>query len=195
MVDSAPGADTHYWYRDEPETEQDRHERSVAVLEAMRTYRAAESAMRRRTQVSMGMGENDLLALRYVIMAQQAGRSIGPKELTGYLGISSASTTVLLDRLESKGQLRRENSPFDRRALILVATATTDAEVRAALGEVPERMVEVANTLDPDQARVVIDFLRRMRSAVDEIDTHVSPAEKAPSEESGSSTQPPSAQK
>ena len=195
MVDSAPGADTHYWYRDEPETEQDRHERSVAVLEAMRTYRAAESAMRRRTQVSMGMGENDLLALRYVIMAQQAGRSIGPKELTGYLGISSASTTVLLDRLESKGQLRRENSPFDRRALILVATATTDAEVRAALGEVPERMVEVANTLDPDQARVVIDFLRRMRSAVYEIDTHVSPAEKAPSEESGSSTQPPSAQK
>jgi len=188
MVDSAPGADTHYWYRDEPETEQDRHERSVAVLEAMRTYRAAESAMRRRTQVSMGMGENDLLALRYVIMAQQAGRSIGPKELTGYLGISSASTTVLLDRLESKGQLRRENSPFDRRALILVATATTDAEVRAALGEVPERMVEVANTLDPDQARVVIDFLRRMRSAVDEIDTHVSPAEKAPSAESGSST-------
>ena len=195
MVDSAPGADTHYWYRDEPETEQRRHERSVAVLEAMRTYRAAESAMRRRTQVSMGMGENDLLALRYVIMAQQAGRSIGPKELTGYLGISSASTTVLLDRLESKGQLRRENSPFDRRALILVATATTDAEVRAALGEVPERMVEVANTLDPDQARVVIDFLRRMRSAVDEIDTHVSPSEKAPSEESGSSTQPPSAQK
>ena len=195
MVDSAPGADTHYWYRDEPETEQDRHERSVAVLEAMRTYRAAESAMRRRTQVSMGMGENDLLALRYVIMAQQAGRSIGPKELTGYLGISSASTTVLLDRLESKGQLRRENSPFDRRALILVATATTDAEVRAALGEVPERMVEVANTLDPDQARVVIDFLRRMRSAVDEIDTHVGPAEKAPSEESDPSTQPPSAQK
>jgi len=193
MVDSAPGAETHYWYSDAPETEQDLHERSVAVLEAMRTYRAAESAMRRRTQVSMGMGENDLLALRYVIMAQQAGRSIGPKELTGYLGISSASTTVLLDRLESKGQLRRENSPFDRRALILVATATTDAEVRAALGEVPERMVEVANTLDPDQARVVIDFLRRMRSAVDEIDTHVGPAEKAPSEESDPSTQPPSA--
>ena len=133
MVDSAQGADTHYWYSDDAKTETGAHERSVAVLEAMRTYRAAESAMRRRTQVSMGMGENDLLALRYVIMAQQAGRSIGPKELTGYLGISSASTTVLLDRLERKGQLRREHSPFDRRALILVATATTDEEVRAAL--------------------------------------------------------------
>ena len=129
----------------------------------------------------MGMGENDLLALRYVITAHQDGRSIGPKELTAYLGISSASTTVLLDRLERKGQLRRENSPFDRRALILVATATTDDEVRAALGEVPERMVEVANTLDDEQAKVVIDFLRNMRAAVDEIDAHVEADKAAPS--------------
>jgi DNA-binding MarR family transcriptional regulator len=169
MANSEQEAATHYWYSDDAE-----RERSVAVLEAMRTYRAAESAMRRRTQVSMGMGENDLLALRYVIMAQQAGRSIGPKELTSYLGISSASTTVLLDRLERSGEMRRENSPFDRRALILVPTATTDEEVRAALGDVPERMVEVASALTPEQARVVIDFLRGMREAVDEIDAHVS---------------------
>jgi DNA-binding MarR family transcriptional regulator len=169
MPHSEQEAETHYWYSDDAE-----RERSVAVLEAMRTYRAAESAMRRRTQISMGMGENDLLALRYVITAHQDGRSIGPKELTAYLGISSASTTVLLDRLERSGQMRREHSPFDRRALILVPTATTDDEVRAALGEVPERMVEVASHLTPEQAQVVIEFLQGMRSAVDGIDADVS---------------------
>ena len=120
----------------------------------------------------MGMGENDLLALRYLLTAKQDGRSIGPKELTAYLGISSASTTVLIDRLEKAGQVRREHSPFDRRALILVPTAITPEEIRAALGDVPERMVEVANRLDPAQAQVVIDFLQNMRAAVDEIDTH-----------------------
>lgn len=162
-----PGQDaaTHYWYSDAAP-----RDRSVAVLEAMRTYRAAETAMRRRTRVSMGMGENDLLALRYVITARQDGRSIGPKELTRYLGISSASTTVLLDRLERSGRLRREHSPFDRRALILVPTATTDEELRAALGDVPERMAAVASALDEHQAAVVVEFLRRMREAVDEID-------------------------
>jgi DNA-binding MarR family transcriptional regulator len=165
MADSAQEADTHYWYSDDAE-----RERSVAVLEAMRTYRAAESAMRSRTQVSMGMGENDLLALRYLITARQGGRTTGPKELTAYLGISSASTTVLLDRLERAGQVRRENSPFDRRALIIVPTASTDEEIKAALGDVPARMVEVANRLDPEQARVVIDFLDSMRAAVDQID-------------------------
>jgi len=167
MVYSVQNAATHYWYSDDAQ-----RERSVAVLEAMRTYRAAESAMRSRTQRSMGMGENDLLALRYLLTAKQDGRSIGPKELTAYLGISSASTTVLIDRLEKAGQVRREHSPFDRRALILVPTAITPEEIRAALGDVPERMVEVANRLDPAQAQVVIDFLQNMRAAVDEIDTH-----------------------
>ena len=168
MAYSVQNAATHYWYSDDAQ-----RERSVAVLEAMRTYRAAESAMRSRTQRSMGLGENDLLALRYLLTAKKDGRSIGPKELTAYLGISSASTTVLIDRLEKAGQVRREHSPFDRRALILVPTASTAEEVQAALGDVPERMVEVANRLDPAQAKVVVDFLDSMRAAVDEIDAHV----------------------
>ncbi|TBN57674.1 MarR family transcriptional regulator [Glaciihabitans arcticus] len=175
MAEPEQHVETRYWFPENSEKQ-----RSVAVLDAMRTYRAAETAMQRRTQTSMGMGENDLLALRYVIMAQRDGRSIGPKELTRYLGISSASTTVLLDRLERSGQMRRENSPFDRRALILVPTATTDAEVQAALGEVPERMVEVANTLSHEQALTVIQFLENMRSAVDEIDSHVVTGSSAP---------------
>ncbi|QYF73158.1 MarR family winged helix-turn-helix transcriptional regulator [Cryobacterium sp. PAMC25264] len=179
MVYSVQDAATHYSYSDDAQ-----RERSVAVLEAMRTYRAAESAMRSRTQRSMGLGENDLLALRYLVTAKQQGRSIGPKELTAYLGITSASTTALLDRLERSGQVRREHSPFDRRALILIPTATTDAEMQAALGDVPERMVEVANRLNPAQAKVVIDFLKSMRAAVDEIDaqvgTEVPPARSGP---------------
>jgi DNA-binding MarR family transcriptional regulator len=174
MAYSVQGADTHYWYSDDAQ-----RDRSVAVLEAMRTYRAAETAMRSRTQRSTGLGENDILALRYLLTAMQEGRSIGPKELAAYLGISSASTTVLIDRLERAGQVRREHSPFDRRALILVPTATTDEEVQAVLGDVPARMIEVANRLNPAEARVVIDFLQNMRAAVDEIDAH-GPAENSP---------------
>jgi DNA-binding MarR family transcriptional regulator len=175
MAYSVQGADTHYWYSDDAQ-----RDRSVAVLEAMRTYRAAETAMRSRTQRSTGLGENDLLALRYLLTAMQDRRSIGPKELAAYLGISSASTTVLIDRLERAGQVRREHSPFDRRALILVPTAKTDEEVQAALGDVPARMIEVANRLNPVEAQVVIDFLQNMRAAVDEIDAHGAAAHNPP---------------
>jgi len=167
MEKSEQQVQQHYWYADASEKDP-----SVGVLEAMRTFRAAEIAMERRTQQSTGMNGNDLLALRYVILSQQDGRTIGPKELAAYLGISSASTTVLIDRLERAGKMRRENSPFDRRALILVPTATTDEEIHDALGEVPERLVEVANTLTADEAETVIRFLDDMRAAVDEIDAH-----------------------
>jgi len=55
--------------------------------------------------------------------------------------------------------------------------------VRAALGDVPERMVGVANQLTADQAAVVIEFLRNMREAVDEIDADAA-AKNAPSRRS-----------
>jgi len=170
MVEDKTGIESHYWYGDV-----DQRKRAVELLEAVRTFRTAEAAMQRRTQASMGMGENDLLALRYLIREHRDGRGVGPKELAGYLGISSASTTVLLDRLEKGGHVRRENSPFDRRALIVVPTATTDSEIAAALGDVYERLVEVAAKLTPEEAKTVITFLTDMRDAVDQIDVHVPP--------------------
>jgi DNA-binding MarR family transcriptional regulator len=154
---------SRYWYA---QTDQQRGRR---VLEAMRAYRAADAAMRRRTQEAMGMGENDLLALRYLIRARQQGKDVAPKELAQYLGISSASITALLDRLERSGHVRREPSPFDRRGLIVVPTATTDDEVRKTLGDMHERMIGVASSLDPDTALAVVDFLDSLREAVDTI--------------------------
>jgi DNA-binding MarR family transcriptional regulator len=156
-----------YWY----ESETDR-ERSVRVLEAARGYRAAEAAMRRRTRNSMGMGENDLLALRFLIREKAQNRAVAPKDLSSYLGISSASTTILLDRLEKSGHLARRPSPTDRRSLVVEATLETDAEVRATLGEMHSRMMAVALTLDETEAQVVIRFLEGMRDAVDQIDGH-----------------------
>ncbi len=174
MTTEAVGSSDHYWYgADDAEATQ--RERSVAVLEAMRTYRAAETAMRRRTQASMNMGETDLLALRYLIRANSSGRSVGPKELAAYLGISSASTTALLDRLEKSGHVERQPSPFDRRALIILPTVATDEEVRSTLGQMHSRMMEVAARLSPEESRVVVSFLDGMRDAVDEIDAHIQP--------------------
>lgn len=126
--------------------------------------------MRRRTRSSMGMGETDLLALRYLLEAQKAGREVSPKELAARLGISSASTTTLIDRLARSGHVRRKPHPRDRRALVLEATAESDSEVRKTLGEMHNRMMDVAQSLSPEDAGLVVEFLTRMREAVDTID-------------------------
>jgi DNA-binding MarR family transcriptional regulator len=156
----------HYWYSDEPES----RSRGLAVLEAMRAFGAAEAAMRRRSEGVLRMSENDVSAMRYLLRAADEGRSVGPKELAAYLGIQSSSVTALLDRLERAGRIRREASPFDRRALIVVPVIPQDELQRAILGDVRDELVAVAASLNPEDARIVVDFLQRMREAVDQID-------------------------
>ena len=152
-----------YWYS------ADRTRRGVAVLNALRDYRAAEAAMRRRTRSAMRMGETDLLAIRFLLKREGEGDSVSPKDLAAHLGISSASTTVLIDRLARSGHVERRPHPTDRRALVIAPTIASDDEVRATLGEMHRRMIDVAEELEPDEAVAVLDFLERMRDAVDSV--------------------------
>jgi DNA-binding MarR family transcriptional regulator len=152
-----------YWYSD------DRTRRGVAVLNALRDYRAAEAAMRRRTRSAMRMGETDLLAIRFLLKREGEGRAVSPKDLAAHLGISSASTTVLIDRLVRSGHVERRPHPTDRRALVIAPTIGSDDEVRATLGEMHRRMIEVAEGLEAQQAETVLYFLESMRDAVDSV--------------------------
>lgn len=163
---NAHGAGEGYWY---PPSREHRST-AVSVLNALREYRASESAMRRRTRSSMEMGESDLLALRLLLEAERSGAAVQPKELAARLGMTSASMTALVDRLVSSGHITREPHPTDRRAVILKPTAGADAEVRHTLGNMHARMLEVAESLTPEQALAVTEFLRSMRDAVDRID-------------------------
>lgn len=145
--------------------------RATAVLEAVRTYSAAEAALRRRSERTMRMSENDISALRYLLRAHERGASVGPRELGEYLGVQSSSITVLLDRLERAGHVRRVPSPFDRRALIIIPNLPADDAQRAILGDVREELVDVAATLSEEEAATVVGFFDRLRDAVDRIDT------------------------
>jgi DNA-binding MarR family transcriptional regulator len=156
-----------YWYGQER-----RATRAVDVLNALRRYRQSETAMRRRTRESMKMGETDLLALQFLLRRAKEGVPIGPRDLSAYLQISSASTTVLIDRLVRSGHVERQPHPSDRRALLLVPTVATDDEVRQTLGQMHSRMLAAAESLRPDELETVVRFLDGMRDAVDAVDPH-----------------------
>ncbi|MHA7261601.1 MarR family winged helix-turn-helix transcriptional regulator [Arthrobacter sp. TMN-37] len=163
MAQQRPRPSSGYWYAPEPGTDH-----GLDVLNALRDYRSAETAMRRRTRDSMGMNETDLLAVRFLLQAEQAGERIGPKDLGTMLGISSASTTTLIDRLVASGHARREDHPTDRRALFIRPTTGSDTEVRATLGGMHARMMAVAASLSADEARVIVRFLTQMREVLDQ---------------------------
>lgn len=152
-----------YWYVDDDA-------RSTSVMEAMRSYRAAEVAMRRRTQQSMDMGENELLVLRYLARARLRDEAVTPVGLSRYLGITSASTTALLDRLEKSGHIARTPNPLDRRSVLITSSQQSDDEVRDTLSAMHTRMMGVVRGMPEDDRDTVIAFLDAMRAAVDQID-------------------------
>jgi DNA-binding MarR family transcriptional regulator len=150
-----------YWYGPDGQLDY-----SAAVLKSLRDYRAAETAVRRSTRDSMGMGETDILALRYLLRVQASGKTVVPKDISRFLGITSASTTSLIDRLVASGHVRREAHPTDRRSVVVVPTVESDREVRVTLGAMHRQMMAVAESLTADEARVVVEFLERMREAL-----------------------------
>ncbi|HJV97848.1 MAG TPA: MarR family winged helix-turn-helix transcriptional regulator [Arthrobacter sp.] len=156
-----------YWYGPDGQLDS-----GAAVLKALRDYRAAEQAIRRSTRDSMGMGETDILALRFLLRARASGETVVPKDLSRILGITSASTTSLIDRLVASGHVRREAHPTDRRSVIVVPTTESDQEVRVTLGAMHRRMMAVAEGLPGEEARIVVQFLNRMAAAIDEKPKH-----------------------
>jgi DNA-binding MarR family transcriptional regulator len=162
-ADQAAGG---YWYalsrRDAPS--------AVDVLNALRRYRAAEQMMRRRTRASMGMGETDLVAVSYLLEARRSARVVTAKDLAAHLEISSASTTVLIDRLVRSGHVERDRHPSDRRAVVVVATPSADREVRASLGSMHAEMLALAEDLSDEERATVGRFLDGMRAIVDRVD-------------------------
>ena len=114
----------------------------------------------------MGMGETDILALRYLLRVQASGKQVVPKDLSRFLNITSASTTSLIDRLVASGHVRREAHPSDRRSVVVVPTVESDKEVRETLGAMHRRMMAVAEGLSAEEARIVVDFLQRMTESL-----------------------------
>src|SRR5512140_54113 len=123
--------------------------------------------MRRRVSTGMDMNETDMQALQAVVEAEGRGVVLTPRELAAHLGISSASTTKLLDRLTASGHLSRAPHPSDRRSLVLVATPHAHDEIRERLTRMHAGMAEIARAVPAASRQAVVDFLEAMADELD----------------------------
>jgi DNA-binding MarR family transcriptional regulator len=156
------GGSSGYWYEGRESFS------SVEVLNLLRRYRTEEGAMRARTRDSMGMGETDLLTLRFLLKSQREGKVVLQRDIVAFLGISSASVTALVDRLVKGNHVERHPHPKDRRATIILATEESEHEVRETLGAMHQRMINIVDDLEQSELDAVAKFLTGMISAVGE---------------------------
>lgn len=104
-----------------------------------------------------GLAPNDTTAMRALDHIGAAEIPVGA--LGESLGLSSAATTGLVDRLARTGLAQRRPDPADRRRVLVSLTPQARAFGAEHLRPILERTTRAAGDLSPDQRGAVHDFL------------------------------------
>ena len=137
----------------EPEQGEARRTPVTWLLRRLQTAMGdAEAALGRR----LGIGPTDLAAMTHLTFTPEP---IGPRELSGRLGITPGATTELVDRLERTGHLERRRDTVDRRRVQLHPSTAALDEVAGALRPLLGALDEVAAGLDDHDRDVVARYL------------------------------------
>ena len=148
-----------------PQTE---HEH--AVMRVLRSIRGMSDAMERMhsgMKGDMDMNATDVAALRLLIIREQQGRTVSPRDIAQHLRISTASTTKLLDRLVDSGHVERQPHPSDRRARVVALTDVARSSFFRVFGERLKAMRIVALGYDEAELDVIARFLDDLAGAMD----------------------------
>ena len=139
----------------------------VRVMDALFRWRTAEQRASAASRRYMRLGETDMKALRFAIVRGDQGRHVTARDIADHLGISSASTTKLLDRLEAAGHIHRTPHPSDRRAIAVVVTPETRRAAEETVGREHARRFRVAAALTTAEREIVITFLDRLSATTE----------------------------
>jgi DNA-binding MarR family transcriptional regulator len=125
-----------------------------------RTLFQVAATLGQQAHRALGLGTTDLSALQ--ALDRLAGEPVRVGRLSAAPGLSSASTTELVDRLERRGFVRRERDPRDRRQVLLVLEPAARRIAEELLAPWQHRIRAAAATLTEDDRRVVAGYLAHL---------------------------------
>jgi DNA-binding MarR family transcriptional regulator len=136
------------------------------LMRAVRDLVVADRSMRQSMGARMSLGETDLRAMRFVMAQVRADVPVTPRDVATHLGITTAATTTLLDRLVAAGHVERRPHPADRRSKTVVPTAHAWEEAQRELAPAHDRMLAVAASVPAAHRPAVLAFLRDLTVAM-----------------------------
>lgn len=117
-----------------------------------------------------GMHPTDVRALITLMDAARAGEETTAGRLGAALGLNSAGTTALIDRLERAGHVRRERGRQDRRRVVVEVDERAVELGWSFFGPLIERAVELLQGYDERERAAIRGFLDGVRAAAAEGD-------------------------
>jgi DNA-binding MarR family transcriptional regulator len=144
-----------------------RQTRTLDLLRELATVAAeVRPAVARRARLS----ESELVALEHLM-----GGALGPVEVGRRLGVTSAASTGIVDRLESRGHVHRAPHPVDRRRTEVSITESGRSEVLGYLMPMFRSLAQLDAELSEAEREVVDRYLAKaiasFRAVLDEPDS------------------------
>ena len=110
----------------------------------------------------MGLSVTDSECLSYLSMRRNAS----PKELSQYTGLTTGSTTAMLDRLEKAGYIHRTSNPDDRRGVVVEIDKKWMEKAGPLVAGVQKAHTTLIAEYSDEELEVIADFLERFTQNV-----------------------------
>jgi DNA-binding MarR family transcriptional regulator len=109
----------------------------------------------------VGLNGTDMQCLNLL----QLQGSATPGEFARWAYLSTGGVTVVLDRLEKAGYLRREPNPRDRRSSIIRPVASKFRKIEALYQSRGQALRQALSAYPEGDLRVILDFFLRVNGA------------------------------
>lgn len=114
-----------------------------------------------RVAARVGLNSTDLQCM-HLLELQSAAT---PGELARFAGLTTGGITVVLDRLEAAGYIRREPNPGDRRSTLIRLIPARLKKLQAIYQAQGDGLARVLAAYPDGQLRLILDFLKELNTA------------------------------
>jgi MarR family transcriptional regulator, organic hydroperoxide resistance regulator len=141
---------------------------AAALFESLalevRRFIAGAILFNHKVAEQLGMNATDLQCLHLLLLN---GSAMKPGELGRRCGLSSGGVTVVLDRLEKAGYVRREDNPDDRRSVIVRPLMGPIRKLEAIYRSKGEGLARVMARYQARELQLILDFFKTANAQSD----------------------------
>jgi DNA-binding MarR family transcriptional regulator len=149
-----------------------------SIIDALRRYGTDAGRLGHAFAELHGLQPADLRALVAIMSAEGNDAPLTAGQLRAQLGLSSGGASLVIDRLEQAGHIRRaRDQPADNRIVHLRYTDQGRATGLAFFGSLGERANAVLDQFGDDELAVIERFITAMADSVHE---HVAELDRGP---------------
>jgi MarR family transcriptional regulator, organic hydroperoxide resistance regulator len=136
---------------------------ATALVHQLRHFIAGVILYNQRVAEQLGMNPTDMQCIHLLELMGP----LTPGKLAECTRLTTGGVTVVLDRLERAGLIRRERNPQDRRSVLIHLEPATLTQIDVHYAAINERLNAFLANYPERDLKTVLDFLTRINSIRD----------------------------